>query len=69
MLLCDHGSPAQRVANSKMAVREALATAIGREVLSCCMERRDGEAYDTGCYVGDRVAWAYVGCMYIRRKS
>lgn len=47
VLLCDHGSPVQRVANAKMAVREALATAIGREVLSCCMERREGEAYDT----------------------
>ncbi|CAL1173094.1 unnamed protein product [Cladocopium goreaui] len=46
VLLCDHGSPVQRVANAKMAVREALATAIGREVVSCCMERREGEAYD-----------------------
>ena len=58
VLLCDHGSPVQRVANAKMAVREALATAIGREVLSCCMERREGEAYDTGCDVGNRGAWA-----------
>ena len=46
MLLCDHGSPVQRVANAKMAVQEALASALGREVLHCCMERRKGEAYD-----------------------
>ena len=47
VLLCDHGSPVQRVANAKMAVRDALSTLLGREVLSCCMERREGEAYDT----------------------
>lgn len=47
VLLCDHGSPVQRVANAKMAVQTALAFAIGREVGSCCMERREGEAYDS----------------------
>lgn len=46
VLLCDHGSPVQRVANAKMAVQAALASALGREVLHCCMERREGEAYD-----------------------
>lgn len=47
VLLCDHGSPVERVANAKMAVRTALASAIGREVGNCCMERREGEAYDS----------------------
>ena len=56
MLLCDHGSPVPRVANAKMAVRDALATAIDRQVFSCCMERREGEAYETGSDVSDRVS-------------
>lgn len=45
VLLCDHGSPVARVANAKMAVLEALEQRLKGEVLGCCMERRDGEAY------------------------
>ncbi|CAK9013228.1 unnamed protein product [Durusdinium trenchii] len=46
VLLCDHGSPVIRVANAKVAVQRALATLLQRDVLPCCMERREGEAYD-----------------------
>ncbi|CAE7245992.1 unnamed protein product, partial [Symbiodinium pilosum] len=46
VFLCDHGSPAARVAAAREAVRSELEVKLGRAVTACCMERREGPEYD-----------------------
>jgi len=46
IFLCDHGSPAARVAAARDAVRTELEAKVGRAVSACCMERREGPEYD-----------------------
>jgi len=46
VMLCDHGSPVARVAAAREAVRAELQTVLGRDVVGCCMERREGPEFD-----------------------
>jgi len=46
ILLCDHGSPVERVASAREAVRKELSKQLGMSVTGCCMERREGPDYD-----------------------
>eukprot|EP00929_Paragymnodinium_shiwhaense_P015268 TRINITY_DN123330_c0_g1_i1.p1 TRINITY_DN123330_c0_g1~~TRINITY_DN123330_c0_g1_i1.p1 ORF type:complete len:699 (+),score=183.45 TRINITY_DN123330_c0_g1_i1:90-2186(+) len=46
VLICDHGSPVQRVTAAREGVRRCLEQKLGQKVLGVCMERRDGPEFD-----------------------